>query len=180
MKKNNPRWADDEGGSAIVELALSLPLLTFLLVTATDYALERVAEIQTQSAVIAATEYAATKGCIALGIKAAAAEAVDTSFNRWFVSNLTVSSTSFCACGFSDPSPSLLVPVGASGDAPACSSTYDVCTVGGINIPAVPYVTITATANYAPLVPRLWGASSHPISTKATVRTFGTQSACNG
>lgn len=180
MKKTNSRWTVDESGSAIVELALSLPLLTFLIVTATDYALERVAETQTQSAVIAATEYAAAKGCIAVGIKAAAAAAVDTSFNRWFVSGLTISSTGFCACGFSDQSPSVLVPVGASSDAPACSTTYDVCTVGGLSIPAVPYVTITATANYAPLVPRLWGTSSHPITTKATVRTFGTQSACNG
>lgn len=164
----------------MVELALALPILTLLVIVATDYTLERVAEAQTQAAVIAASEYAASKGCIATGIQAAAADAVDKTFNRWLVTVPSVTSTGFCACGFSDGSPNVLATVGASTDAPACTLQTDVCVVGGYSIPAAPYVAITATAIYAPLLPRIWGTTSRSVSSRAVVRTFGTQSVCNG
>jgi hypothetical protein len=180
MKRRVAAWASNEAGSAMVELALALPVLTLLVVAATDYALERVAEAQTQAAVIAASEYAATKGCIASGIQAAAADAVDRTFNRWLVTVSSVTSTGFCACGFADSSLNALSTVGASTDAPACTQSADVCTVGTNSIPAAPYVAITATASYAPLLPRIWGAASRSISSRAVVRTFGTQSVCNG
>lgn len=180
MKAHGAGLATDESGSAAVELALTLPILALLVVAATDYALERVAQSQTQAAVVAASEYAAAKGCVASGMKAAAADAVDATFNRWLVSGLSVTSTGFCACGFSDSSLNVLVPIGASTDAPACTLTTDVCTVAGVNIPAAPYVTITATANYTPLLPRFWGGSTTQITSRATVRTFGTQGGCNG
>lgn len=169
-KKKN--LCPDESGASLVELAISLPLLIFFVSIATDYALERYAESQLQTATVAAAEYAVNLGCDATGIRTAANNAVSSS-SRLLFHNLTVSSSAFCACGAD--SGSLNNPVGT--DAPRCGAANDVCASG---LSAAAYVRITLSATYTAFTPIFLPQNVVTMGNKVVVRTSGSTSDCSG
>jgi Flp pilus assembly protein TadG len=143
----------DQEGAILAELALILTPLLLLLILATDFALERLADAQVQNAVVAAGNYATNKGCSSAGMYDAALNSIDKSIGGKFI--LDPSKIGFdifpsCLCGLTDVSPDA-AQEGVAVTPPLCEpSNLCSATVDSVDLKyhAAPYVSITATANY--------------------------------
>lgn len=139
------RFNVHEQGAILVELALILTPMMLVLIIATDYALERLADAQVQNAVVAGANYAINKGCNQTQMQAAANDSINRNAGGWVTSKPILSVTSFCGCGLSGA----LLPV--SGTPPYCADS-ETCSVTSGNqdyeYHATAYVSVSASQPY--------------------------------
>ncbi len=139
------RLFDAQRGNVALETALIAPILITLAVGASDIGLGMRVQSEVSDAAQAGVEYVALHGYTSSGVQTAATSATSLS--------VSVSSTTFYAC----PTGTDITP-SAAGTACASGST------------AGSYASVTASANYTPLFPIIWGSNPVTFSTKATTR----------
>jgi Flp pilus assembly protein TadG len=149
MVKSLEHSSEREEGSAILELALVLPLLLLLLAGAVDLGRAYFAAIEVQSAAQAGALYGSQYPTDTAGMVNAAMQ------NAQDITSIlqTPSATYGCEC--------------YDGTPIACGDTSDSCPNTG-NL--VYYVTVTTAANYKPLLPWPGIPSSIVLTGKATMR----------
>jgi Flp pilus assembly protein TadG len=137
---------ENRSANAAVEFALVAPVLVYVMLSASDLALASWQKGQVGNAARAGAQYAAVNGWNNTGVTAAAQSATSLT--------VSVAASSYCGCA------------GATGvTQQTCGTT---CSAGGS---AATYVTVTASANYTPISPHLWGLSSKNLNVTSVTRT---------
>jgi Flp pilus assembly protein TadG len=134
-------------GSAAVEFSLAAPILAIMFIPMIDIGMMVYQKMQVQDAAQAGAQYAMAHG-----------------WNSNSVQSAVTSATTLSVSASPAPSKSCGCPDGSSVSAATCGST---CSDGQ---PAGNYVTVSAQATYAPLLPYPLMGSSVTLSAQATAR----------
>lgn len=142
------RLLDAQRGNVALETALIAPILITLAVGASDIGLGMRVQAEVSDAAQAGVEYVELHGYTT-------PSAVQTAVTSATSLPVTASSTTFYAC-----------PTGTGFSAPTTSGAT--CSAYGST--AGSYASVTASANYTPLFPIIWGANPVTFSSTATTR----------
>jgi Flp pilus assembly protein TadG len=152
-KRNRFDWLRDERGGSLVELAMTLPLFSLMLLGAVDFGRAYYSAIEVAGAAHAAAVYGSQNPTDTTGIKNAA---LDDAAN---LSNLTVNTPTYgCECA------------DGSSYSASCSTTPTSCP-NSLNV--VYRVNVTVKETYTTLLPWPGVPSSLTFSSTASMRSAG-------
>lgn len=137
-RRESKGFRPDDEGSALVELALSLPMLCFMLLGATEFARVAYATIEVSNAAHAAALYGASNTTASTDSTGISNAAATDSGNMSGANAVSVTSVN-TACTCSDPTYT-----------PSSCSDNVTCTSAGVGM--ITTVTVTTQSTFSPLI----------------------------